>query len=77
MELYSLDVADLTNNANRIKETILGGLEREGLLKKPADEIAAAYTIVIMKPGFFGSLFSKLKGQDEKETLRIIFLKQV
>lgn len=41
----------LTQNANAIKESLLIALERDGLLKKPATEIAASYVVVIHRQG--------------------------
>ena len=67
MEMYSMDITDLTAMANTVKEQVLGGLERDGLLKKSATEIAEEYAVVLSKPGWLGKLFAKLSSESVKD----------
>ena len=50
----------LLRNINVVKEIFLEALEAEGLLTKPADEIAKQYMIVFARRGWYGSLIDKL-----------------
>ncbi len=75
MNMYSMTEADLTANANAVKEAVLRGLEREGLLKG-ADDLATKYAIVIHKKGFLGKLFDKLTGAGDDQ-LAVTFVKIV
>jgi hypothetical protein len=78
MTLYSMSIDDMTENANTVKECLLFTLEREGLLKKPATEIAEEYAIVCSKPGWFGTLWKKLKpNEDTKKNVRYDVVKSV
>lgn len=73
MRLYTLDVTDLTTNANKIKEEVLLALERDGLLKKPAAEICTSYAVTMNEPGWFGRLFRKVIGEKEGSlTIRVM-----
>lgn len=76
MHVYSLDIEDMTQNANIVKEAMLAVLEKEGLLKKPAAEIAAEYAVIISKPGWLGQLFKGIKA-DDKNSLRYDVVKSV
>lgn len=76
MKSYPMEIDDLTRVGNTIKEQLLKVLEREGLLAKPADEIAAKYAVVVSEPTWFGTLFAKLK-KDEKSGLRVYIMKEV
>lgn len=76
MKTYPMDVGDLTANSNAVKDQLLMMLEKEGLLKKPAAEIAASYAIVVAETGWFGKLFHKAKAED-KPSLRIYIMKEV
>ena len=60
MNIYTLGIDDLNTNANTTKETLLYALERDGLLTKKAEEIAANYVVVVHKKGWLGRLFDKL-----------------
>lgn len=66
MNLYSFDDMELTAQANGIKEQLLDALEREGLLTKPASEIAAQYAVVLHKPGWLGRVLSAVLFKDPK-----------
>lgn len=78
LQYYSVDVTDLTKNANIVKEALLGILERDGLLTKPAAEIAGNYAIVVSKPGWFGKLWKKLKQDgDDANELRYDVVKHI
>jgi hypothetical protein len=57
--LYTQDTEEMLQNANAVKETILYALEREGLLKKPAQEIGEAYAIILHKRGWLGKFWLK------------------
>lgn len=78
MTIYSMDFEDMNKNANIVKEAVLSALEKDGLLKKPAGEIAAEYAIVVSKAGWFGTLWKRLKaeGNDSKD-LRYDVVKSV
>lgn len=79
MQIYSLDVEDLTKNANIVKEAVLAALEKDGLLKKPATEIAEEYAIVISKPGWLGKFWKKLHqgNAEDAKNLRYDVVKSV
>jgi len=77
MEMYSMDLMSLTKNANEIKDTVLAALEREGLLKVPAAEIADKYVVVLHKEGWLGRSFKRIVGKYEPNALAIDVLKQV
>ena len=77
MYVYSISAEDMTKNANVVKETVLAGLEREGLLKKAAKEIAEEYAIVIHKRGWMGSLWDKWFEGVEKDCFRVSFVKVI
>lgn len=72
MTVYSLTTEDMTRDANLVKELLLTKLEKEGLLKKPAAEIAQEYVVTFSKPGWFGSLFDKITGKKEDEGRLIV-----
>ena len=76
MKNYPMEIDDLNVIGNTIKEQLLQALEREGMLTKPAVEIAAKYAIVLSEPSWFGRIFGKLK-KDEKPSLRIYVMKEV
>lgn len=65
VQIYSMDIEDLTKNANIVKEAVLSALEKDGLLKKPAEDIASEYAIVISKAGWLGTLWKKLSKDDK------------
>jgi hypothetical protein len=78
MQIYSLDIEDMTQNANIVKEAMLAVLEKEGLLKKPAHEIAAEYAVIISKPGWLGQLFKGIKvNTEDSNKLRYDVVKSV
>lgn len=77
MTIYSLDVTDMTNNANLVKDVLLAVLEADGLLTKPSAEIASNYAVVVSKPGWLGKFFHKLQGNDSDKNLRFDVLKRV
>lgn len=78
MMVYSMTHEDLNKNANAVKEAILGALERDGLLNKPADDICASYIVTLSEPGWFGRLFKRIRGQEApKGTLAIDVFKVV
>lgn len=69
MYLYSATIEEMTTNANIVKESLLAALDREGLLKKSAEELAKEYAIILHKKSWLGrawdSLFDNLaKGTD-------------
>lgn len=76
MIIYSFDVGDITKNSNTVKEVLLAALERDGLLTKPAVDVAANYAVVIYEQSWMGKLFSKVTGGDEK-SLKIQVMKIV
>lgn len=78
MMIYSLSCEDLTKHANAIKEALLGALERDGLLKKPAADICASYIVTLTEAGWFGRLFKRMCGQEvPKGSLAIDVFKAV
>ena len=78
MNIYSMDLEDLTKSANVIKESLLFALERDGLLKKPAKEVAEAYVVVLHKRGWLGELFRWVWGEDKSEnSLKVSIMKSV
>lgn len=78
LQYYSMDIADMNKNANVVKEAVLFSLEKEGLLKKPAVEIAAEYAIVVSKVGWFGKLWKKLnQDDDDSKNLRYDVVRSV
>lgn len=77
LQIYSMDIADLTKNANIVKEATIAALERDGLLKKPAQDIAAEYAVVISKVGWFGQLWKRLNLSENKDELRYDIVKSV
>lgn len=69
-----MDMGQLQTNANTIKEILLEGLEKEGLLKGTAKEIGSKYAVVAHKKGWLGKLLGRLfngagEGMDIKVTL--------
>lgn len=78
MNIYTLGIDDLNTNANTTKEALLYALERDGLLTKKAEEIAANYTVVVHKKGWLGRLFDKLaKEPSATSDLVVTVLKRV
>lgn len=77
MKIYEMELAQMTEMGNTVKETILFALERDGLLNKPATEIASAYAVVLVEPGVLGKLFRKLVGEDQKGGLKVHVMKVV
>lgn len=77
MQLYTMETSDMQKNANVVKEALLGALEREGLLKESAESIATKYAVVISKPGWLGTLFKRINGTYEKNTLAVDVVKVV
>jgi len=77
-DIYSFDAMGLTENANNIKEAVLMAMERNGLLTKPAAEIARDYAVVLHKRGWLGRLFRRICGGEASEdTLAIEIVKKV
>jgi len=74
MDMYSFTPEDLTTTANSVKEVLLDKLERDGLLKQPADDIAKNYVVVMHKPSWFGKLFASMCNTGKNE-LKITVLK--
>lgn len=69
---YTLSLEELTGNANSIKEVLLNALDREGLLKEPAETLNSKFAVVIHQKGFFGRVIDKLRGvSDDSENLQI------
>lgn len=69
---YTLSLEELTGNANSIKEVLLNVLDREGLLKEPAETLNSKFAVVIHQKGFFGRVIDKLRGvSDDSENLQI------
>lgn len=77
METYTLTTEDMTKNANSLKETLLLALERDGLLKKKAEEIAASYVVVVRKRGWFGKFFKRLAGEEPKDDSMVMDILKV
>lgn len=78
MEIYSMDATDFTQHANQVKEILLDALERDGLLKESAANIAVTYAVVVSKPGWLGSLWKRLtNNKDDKQNLRYDVVKSV
>lgn len=77
MEVYTVTADNLTQNANVLKEAFLLALERDGLLKKKAEEIAASYVIVARQRGWFGRLFKRLSGEEPKDNQFIVDILKV
>ena len=75
MHLYTLDVDDMQKNANIIKECVLVGLEREGLLKGAAADIGTRYAVVLHKKGWFGQFLEKLFDGIKEGSFKITFVK--
>jgi hypothetical protein len=57
MTMYSAGIEDMTQNCNVVKEHLLYALERDGLLKEDAEEIAKKYVVVIHKRGYVPVIF--------------------
>jgi hypothetical protein len=77
--MYSVHVSsvpELTKNCNVVKEALLEALERDGLLKKPAAEIAQDYAVILAEPGWLGRLFRKVTGEKDGD-LAVRILKSV
>lgn len=66
-------IEETTQNCNVVKEILLEALERDGLLTKPAAEIAQDYAVILAQPGWLGRLFRKVTGEkDGCWTVRIL-----
>ncbi len=74
MNMYSYTELDLQRQANEIKEAALQFLEKEGLLRDSAEDIASKYLFIITKPNCFGYLFDKVFNvkKDDKIEYRIV-----
>ena len=77
VKIYSFDQEEMVRQANIIKETVLEGLEKEGLLKATAKEIAEHYVVFIHKKGWLGALFSKWFGDADDNCFRVNFFKAI
>ncbi len=65
--MYTHDTEEMLRNANVVKEALLCGLEREGLLKKSAQEIGETYAIVLHKRGWLGKFWLKWFAEFKEE----------
>lgn len=52
--------SSLQSNMNLAKDSILEELERQGLLRQPADKLKSEYAIILVKRGFFGKFLDIL-----------------
>jgi len=76
MYVYTTDAQEINKNANTIKEVVLNGLQREGVItKEKADEIASKYAIVMHKKGWLGQLWDKWFEGIKEDSFRITFVK--
>jgi len=65
MSLYSFTDKDITTTVNIAKEVTLAGMAREGFLTGEQYNILIKdYVIVVVKKGWFGKLFDKVRGID-------------
>jgi hypothetical protein len=62
MNLYQQTTANMTTNANAIKEVIIAHLAKDGLLKGDPARIAARYVLVAYEFGWFGKAWAKVTG---------------
>jgi hypothetical protein len=73
LHTYTLTEFDIQENVNCAKDAILTVLEKEGLLKDTADNIASQYIIVIGKKNLFGSIYDKIFGiKDDKMFYQVV-----
>lgn len=63
VHLYSMTESYIQENINLAKECLLFALEREGLLKRPAEDIAKEYALVVHRKNWLGSIIAKMKGE--------------
>lgn len=80
MSMYSMTEADMTENANLVKEHLLEALERDGILKEgAAKEISGKYVVVQTKPSCLGRIWMALKGvkEEDRGSLYIQIMKTV
>ena len=77
MYMYSFQTSDLQAAMNTAKEATIVALEREGLLKKPSDEILRQYVVVINEPGWFGKMYDKLVGIPPEKSFQVNVAKVV
>ena len=68
MEIYQLTIQDLQHNVNTSMETVIRGLEQEGLLKKPANEILGKYVVIVYTRGCLGRLWDKILKKGNSNT---------
>ncbi len=77
LQLHQYTVTDITHLANQAKEVLLKGLEEEGLLTTPADELSGSYSVIVHERGTLGRLWDKMLGQDDSVDLRFAVVKNV
>lgn len=77
MNIYGQDLEALNKHANIIKEVVLEGLEREGLLKAPAAEVGARYAVILHKKGWLGQFWDKWFTGINEGSFKISFVKIV
>jgi hypothetical protein len=65
--MYTFDELQLTEALNNGKDELLRMLEREGLLKKTAEEIGQDYALIIRKKNMLGTIIEKLFPIGEKD----------
>jgi hypothetical protein len=77
MKIYQFDYEEMTRQANTIKEAVIEGLEKEGLLKGSAKEISEHYVVFVHKRGWLGELFAKWFGDSNDSIFRVNFFKAI
>jgi hypothetical protein len=78
MYAYNEPPETILKNANTVKESVIFALEREGLLKEPAEAICAKYVVVVHKEGWFGRLFKRITGGTyDKDAVAVDVVKRV
>jgi hypothetical protein len=66
MKIYSIDIDNLTEIANQVKEVLLDKLEREGVAIN-SKELSETYAVVITRPGMLGKIIQKHIGKGDTE----------
>lgn len=75
---YLMNLVQLQSTANDAAGILLQALEREGLLTRPAVEIASEYAIVFVEKGTIGSAWDAvLKLITGKESAKYIIVRRV
>lgn len=77
----NLSTEELQGEFNKVKEIVLLGLEKEGLLNGKYEDVAEKYAVVIHKNGGIGSMIKKLiermGGKKKSQEANITFVKLV